>query len=822
MQSYDDKDKIRPKNPPGVDNRSEKKANNKSKRTLSKRGKTAIALSLVSSAILASIGFEVILNNNYVATHQSNPSIPNSELALVALDDEQIYSSFKHENQQDDITIIEFLTRQNALKGQKIAALTEELDETKSRLMQLKTDILIRGGDKEKHYKTRIFDLEEQLVKADTGIQHLQAELAARNRLIDTKRSELDTLSKTFNETNDILEKSLTELEVTLKEEQKLTQTLNAENIALRTELEQIDAVFENEREAINKLIAAFSESHSIDLKKSAPTEESLADIFHEISSHLSDLEDKLYAAEESGAHASEQKLLIAMSEQNSLKEVIHQLEVEMEKYKTLYNQAITKNVDSESEKHRNALSFLERKLSSSDETSNIRPIENNNSNRRFHNTRSLSTSQQEKLIKDLERSLAAVEKENKELQKQYYNRSHATITTSDSDMHQDLANKLQEQLDAAEMRAFQLEQALASAKNNNQSDEIANLKVELENSKEALEKTKQHLNSMDVDYVTLQKKFTEEKDKNNNLLKQIASNTDIPIRQNSMSETGTVLSALKNRNMHLEEMLSQSTEEVSSLREIQLQLQKELSQLQAQSTSKGRVPSIAGNQMSGSDSDYQDRITLLEEALEIQKETLLAAQEELLRIEDEKESFDKNYQEMEVYFNGKIQELAQKNKSLEETLIANQELVREQSNHIAEDLGVNYDIEALKEQLAEAWLKYDEEHEHANALNEKLETAISRAEALEEEVTAISATKNASPATETAMNDVAYERLKSKISYLTSRLSQAKSKVKNSESRLKEMSVSQKEMLQRNKALEERLNSVGQGAKKARSGIWK
>lgn len=386
-----------------------KKRKQKPRKSLAKRRKTAIALSVISIGILASIGYEVVTNLD----DQKIYSAPQQTKApsLRILNEEKLENSVYIPEKRllsngldEEVSIFQQLTKQRKLQAQKIKDLEAELKEAKARILQLKTDILIKGSKKEKYYAEELKVLQEKLATSETTNTHLKTEIAARDKVIAGKRKEIESLSQLFTETHSKLENQLHSRETQIEEERSKSEALFAE---LKEELHLTEQEMQ-QSDAIREALAAT-------IKRVAELEEVVEET------------TRLAEQESQRSEALSRNLLIAQSElekaeeetRNTINGNVLALAEQLEEYKKQLRPNSTKDG-----KHASSYSY-----------------------------------QQQLLISDLQKNLASLEKENEEMNKE--------ILKLERDLYSFNQNKnpQEESIGEPSEKIHELELALASAK---------------------------------------------------------------------------------------------------------------------------------------------------------------------------------------------------------------------------------------------------------------------------------------------------------------------------------------------------------------------
>jgi len=367
--------------------------------SMAKRRKTAIALGAISTIILTSVAFEVVSGDFWHKEEKTitQTSARSPELKILSdLDDDIIaYNDFHVEMGDDEISVIQFLTRQKNLQTKKIQELKNQLFETQARLQQLKTDILIHGGQKEQTYQEKIIKLDEQLAHANTTFNTLKAEISARDHVIEGKRDQLENLSKIFTETNAKLQKQLeqndsnfnAELEQEIAQSnnhilelEKLVDEVNGKSIQSATKaknlaiaLHEKQSELEESQEQIMSLIALMEQ-----------TERSSTGIRDQLAIAMADTNDRTNITNDIASLRSR-----LINEEKRANDLEQKLNIALGNYKTEQQKATE----------------LEQKLAQLKETE----VPEKGSSR--------TNMSQYRLIKDLEKNLAQLERKNKELE---------------------------------------------------------------------------------------------------------------------------------------------------------------------------------------------------------------------------------------------------------------------------------------------------------------------------------------------------------------------------------------------------------------------
>lgn len=751
MQDSDSKEKqSRHQKYPGTSQRPIK-ASKLSGGAVFKRRKTTIILSVASIAILASIGIEVIIRDKNPLHLEQVASIDSPKLRILADEEDYDLPKVRTRHDEGELGNVALLERQNKIKTIRIQELIEELNQTKSRIHRLKNDILMSAGGKEEQYENRLSDLQHQLISAEMEIQRLRLELAASNRLIENKRSELNNLSSNFDKTKTQLQEEIALQEERMEQarhkaavflqkfQEKLGNKSDSEDITVEELLEIFNKANEHiafleaqiahseqradlEAEKANSLLAALEKvkSELIESKEQILTLAAEADKANELlaalenskntfaesneqilsladeprntgfraieldsnlNAHSIQAQDKtadeafakLLAKEETKSKELEKKLIAAQEQLRTLSKRVIELEEELSD--SSFNDVTQSSETFGKEAAQHYIQTLENRLTKAEATIHqLRTMQKAGTTKQQYYNQYVSndriTFEQEKLIKSLESSLAVAEDNNRKLERRLKNAqsSYAPLKNTNNFDDKTLAD-LQEKVDTAELRVFELETELAASTKNSagQHNEILSLQNEVNKHKKAL----------------------------------AAAQKQLALAQNQLAAAQNQLASNEQEYSALQRLYSEEMQKASAANAIVSQLNE------------------TGQTASFEESYYKDRISLLEKALEVHKNSLLAAQQELLQMGDENEKFEEHYHQMESKFNSKIQELAQKNRVLEEQLIAVEQHSKIQWETAETDNEIADNIEEIHEQLRTALKSYEKERQK-NSKNRK------------------------------------------------------------------------------------------------------
>lgn len=470
---------------------------------------TAITLSVVSSIILASIGFEIISNGNNTLHSRENSQVGRRQLRLTSDYEDEIALTDNTQNATDEDTrILQYLNRQKDQKAKKIQELTQELNETKERLQDLKKNIVIRGGEKEQEYRKKIENLETQLKDTEAESEKLKANLAEREALIENKRVELENLSKIFTQTHSDLEKKLQDAEIKIRDEQKeidlfimQIQEKMSVNAHDSVKFDNLEQLLHKLNEHISGLQAQVDEaSNNAEIEKSRANDlQAAIDAMHK---NYEDSQTKINSLEEqyNDADQKSQELLNQLQvSQKSTSKMANDI-AEMKKLKKLLADQESKTKDLEAQlsqtsgfykieqQRANELEAALKKCSNTQcppsstttvnadyATEEIKDLEDKlriaeEKNRRLQEFIELGqpngaahfkqcailSSQQEKLIQDLEKNLSILERRNKELEQQLA-KIHQKEGPSNESTIQELKMRLKQSNDRIEQLQGQI-----------------------------------------------------------------------------------------------------------------------------------------------------------------------------------------------------------------------------------------------------------------------------------------------------------------------------------------------------------------------------
>ncbi len=851
----------------------QQKQNRKISKSLAQRRRTAIALSVISSLILAGIGFEVVNNSNVPKqqTIESNAQATHAPLRI--LDDENEIA-FNDLSSNDEVSIIQLLTRQKNQQATKIHELKNELEQTKARLRQLKTDILIRGGDKEVSYRQSIAQLEHQLKLAERETQHLKAEISARNRLIDTKRSEVEKLSRVFSETNSQLQENLRVVTSDYAEEKKNTDAA-LKQIQLELGLPQ------HEDSRMNNVNTVLSQVKNRIQELEALTKNSVSkDV---VSETLSTQQVELEVAQATIAtllqqlKIAEQRSEVLQGELHDTTETVYTPDHSQKEEGNIRNQlflarARTKDLEGQLLQARYAMldaenraTELENQVAHHSLMANNSTVGHSNREVAFNHQNSRSSSpqgkaisnQQDRLIRDLEKNLQESDAKNRQLEEtiQDLKRNDRAV---DNRGNQGTVRSLQQHLSKAEERIKELEKELAIERQADTS-----------------------------------RKFTHANQENRSELEAIVKNlkTKLAIAMANMES----MQALHEEKLKEQEMkiasISSHQDFIPSI-EFDPRSDEKLQEMQKVVTSLKQQLAAALHKNSFESSDdlpfYQERVKVLENAFKAQKKALQAAKTEISTLKETHNSKQGEFTDLETFYSTKLEVLLERNRNLEEQLeeaedylkMTQEQLIGDQQNNLSleNQIGAkNKQIKELEEELAllengnsSLSINRRENEQRISANIERMAHALSDEKekrlAAEKEIamlrdeiaensqqrneedsdldflfyddddysTKYSEEKLKSDQLQTRLETVsrwaeklqeelaAYEsqnseeveldpsQLKAKVAYLSTRLNQEKSKQTNAEEKLEEVMLTFNELKDRNVMLERKVREAG------------
>lgn len=204
----------------------------------------------LANGLIATAAVSLMVIIYSIATRsESKDHLVNSEevagdtLRLLADEDELIAMSspLSHPagiaSADQEMDLIKEITKQKHVQADKIRELKEELADAKARILQLKTDLLVKGGQVEQYYKDKIDKFNTRLSNIEKQNNNLQTEVAARDVLIESKREEIENLRQLFVEAYEQLQREHTEefsnhlvrTQAELEEARKTIQSLMTE-----------------------------------------------------------------------------------------------------------------------------------------------------------------------------------------------------------------------------------------------------------------------------------------------------------------------------------------------------------------------------------------------------------------------------------------------------------------------------------------------------------------------------------------------------------------------------------------------------------------
>jgi chromosome segregation ATPase len=417
-----------------------KHSKQKKRSTLVKRRNTAVVLSIVSSVILVGIGYEVVTSLKAENHHVQNTEQPKAPLRILAEEDDFLsltnnmtYSS--NLDFEEEINIIQQLTRHKNLQTKKIRELKEDLEESQARIVQLKTDILIKGGEKEQYYQDQINDFNKQLSNIEDQNTHLLAEVAIRDKLINSKRHELERLSKVFTDTHD----------------------------KLLTELSDRESKIENEMQKTGQIFADLREE--LDLTNS----------------EIIKPEDVRQALTETKRKITELERIIAQSGNNSLEANDQTEELAQDLVNT------QQQLDEANMTINNLITQLEVEKNASNQFEIAMAPTVSQGSRDYSSV----NYQQERLIKDLQRNLSNIELRNKKLEQLL---RESDNTTGDQYVQDQSLSKIQQELQYSQIKIRELESELQQLTVSQDDNQITKLKQQISLLESTLSKTEDNL----------------------------------------------------------------------------------------------------------------------------------------------------------------------------------------------------------------------------------------------------------------------------------------------------------------------------------------
>ncbi|MEC7838822.1 MAG: hypothetical protein VX777_02140 [Chlamydiota bacterium] len=701
----------------------DKYSKEKSKSSLYERRKTAIALSVVSSLILAGIGFEVISNSNSDSVEvikESNEPIVRKPLQFT--DENIITLSDNTESFDDDVSIIHQLTRQKKEQAKKIEYLRGELDQTQSRLQQLKSDILMRGGKKEQDYQQIINSLEDELQAAEHQAQLLRTEIANRDRVIANKKTEIEKLKRIFKKSKNALKANIHTTTAQYKQEQErniqlineikdqfnlseenIAQTENIENLIgkIRSrifDLEEQLQISQEDKEVADS--RAESLAYSLDLKQEEletaqakielliqQLEEQkihsdllgqnfLETTFNTNGEHVSDIEElreKLYN-EETRAKNLEEQLANAIGEKKSeelraiaLRDELDKLRGEPEDEDTIYTPSEEDEYDGDT-----IFDFPDHPKDPSP-TPDVETIKDNSSRETPKSDKKATIrAQQDKLIHELETNLGIAERRNRQLENTIEHLKSTQVNGGDTTS---TYNSIQLQLERTQERADALEAQLRHAGINTtdtfyyespQNDEDvlskqSTLKATIASLETQLSEARSNVEVVRERYESALQDKEEKIIGLNNTIESLNKRTHLVQDSNSINAP--------NKDQQLYQLYIEQTKQIQKLKD---------------ELSKAREDSDNGkhNTISFNEKFYQDRIKVLEQAYVAQEKALAQAKNLANSLPDRptpaQTGNDSNYLK-------KIKLLERKNNELEAQLEQNNEYIEEIQNQLEE-----------------------------------------------------------------------------------------------------------------------------------------
>lgn len=184
----------------------------KKSRVKKKTGKVIMTTMVVSSLILSSVGFVYAFYLDFSLSNSVNQKTPLKINSDYISENDFLITNKINPNIDIEVQKKEF--------SSQIEELSEELLETKNRLIQLKRDILIRGGKKESDYLEKISKLEESLNHADIKSSENKKIILLKDEEIAKLQHELKEIETFYVEKSEKIQEEL--LATIEKHEKKL------------------------------------------------------------------------------------------------------------------------------------------------------------------------------------------------------------------------------------------------------------------------------------------------------------------------------------------------------------------------------------------------------------------------------------------------------------------------------------------------------------------------------------------------------------------------------------------------------------------------
>lgn len=631
------------------------------KKASNKNGKIIFAFSFVTSLIAAGFGFNY-MNENDLQLKNSKDALPAKSLKFFQHSDEIAMNDVSDLHEKSYKTEIDPYQRNNELK--------EELRETRDRLKQLKNDILIRGGSREAHYKDVIVQLESSLEDAEEEIRLLRNELQDRTTQIQSQFTEAEEVNEKYLEENeqlrqklensfkeyeydlensrDALDKFIKEMKLTDDEKrsfQYIEETLDAikgKIISLENELKDTIAKLDLEKEKVKNLSASLLEQEKKNYKANI-----------KINSLLTQLKegDEKYAILEK---ALDESVITAYSSTKPLTDM-DQIKIRLtgqEARALVLEHQLLSEIGQKKSAREQALA-LEEELSiykgSNSTTRAKKPL-----------------TEQEKIIEDLSHSLELSEKRNLEIQQKLDDQTLKANNPSKDD-YEFLKGSINKRMQDAQSNIDEIEAEFVDSTSSTDYDnfliEDTESQEEIKVEKMKLERAIDELNNK----IEMQKRSIEEKDKK-------------------------IQELMKSQNISNEKIDFQTSVSQEELFRFQKLYETEIKNLKNElQKTKHEFSLFQSNAIANNEEFPSNTIQILQNALKAQTEALLAAQEEILRVDNEM-----NLNQKEEYYLSKIKQLTEKNRILENRFSDAEEYLYVAEEQMIDDQQKNINLKSI------------------------------------------------------------------------------------------------------------------------------
>jgi chromosome segregation ATPase len=699
----------------------------------------------------------------------------------------------------EEMSVIQFLNMQKQTQTKRIEVLKNELDETRARLDHIKNDIMIKGSTKEKQFNEKMQQLEQQVKDSSARILVLENALSERNNALEEKRVELENLSKTFSKTNNNLGQELEHAKASLAQELEQAKSTLAEERAQyereRTQAAEIENQLKETNTIINQLQEDLNSTHSRLEKESTKA--------RELEAALEKTQQQYHLV--MGEHSILQTR--HQEELGKSRELLATLENTQHQYRVLSEQH--PETEAHLQRSLNTISHLEKDL----ENTHARLAQEINKSEELEAVAERTQQQYQMMTRDYSNLQARLEESTKK-----------TIDLTNS---QQMFTKSKDILESGLLSIIKdLESQLAE--NMRKTAELTNTQQQVTYDKSALEG--QLLTTID----TLKGRLADEQQRAQDYQQQLAvAIENSRIEQQRANDLKQMVARQSQNNKELAMNLNekQSTRNPQEIAD----LQKRLGDAEAYARElEASLEQVSENGVSAM------QIHQLDKEIETHKESLIAAQLELLELSEDYAHLDEKYGTAQSEMAKQITKLEAENIALAKNLenaqqrlaTAKQEtsaskdeqykrlnatldhvtasLEREKTkrqaleNEIADllkkqeaaskalpNIALAETIEEeLQVHLQDALAKYEEAQQENKRLQQKLESTALWASNLQNEVAAYETSTGNTAAHYHKVNgtgDNTPAKLKAKIAYLTTRLAQEKDRAQEALDKLQE-----------------------------------